>query len=1337
MRILIKFNISIKKKRTNVMYYMGIDMGTSTVKIVLVKDKVITGRYIARHYGKILACVAKGIREICSTNGIGDEEQINVTVTGSNSHLLTQVCPESGLLDDIPAIVDGIKSLVPEARTIIEIGSQGARYITDIDSVPQFSVNEHCAGGTGSFFEDQMSRLGLDIEDYSRLVVQAREIPRLSGRCAVFAKTDIIHRQQEGVPKQDILLGLCYAMIKNFKAAIVKTLPVNKPVVFCGGVTENVGVIRALKDVFGLSDEELIIPEDRRFEAAYGAALKGCEKKTQAVKPAYLLELIENSKTALDRTSELPRLMIPADLELKDPQITGIIPDDGCYIGIDVGSTSTDIVLMGDDKTIIDFLYLRTAGDPEGVVRSGLKTLYEHYGEFKVKGVGITGSGRERLGRMMGADAIRDEITAQAKAAVMYVPDADTVFEIGGQDSKYISLKNGEVADFTMNKICAAGTGSFVEEQSLRMGIPIEQFGHLAIAGEHPCDLGERCTVFIETAIASAEGEGASKEDIAAGLCHSIVKNYLHKVVGNKPVGKSIVLQGGVDYNPGIVAAFMSAYKENIKVSPIFSISGAVGAAYLAKEAMEAAGISESTFLGFDFPKDERSDAVSSEQIRANKAFYKKAGQFAVEGYDAAIDPAKKTIGVPLSLIMFKFFLLAYEFFKNLGYNVVLSDTTNETTIADSQAAARGETCYPVKLLYGHMKNLADKKVDYIFMPLVHTIRHPHAHAVHNYACPYMQTAAKSIYDSLGLKEQGIELLSPVFDLDLGAKNMAMAMLDVGRSLGFSKPRCMVGMLKGAAAVNRYSENCERIGKEVLDNLKPDEKVPVIITRNYGISDPVLNMGVPEILLSKGYKVLTLGHLPGMSLDISKDYPNMYWPFGDHLLSGAKLIRNHPNLYAVYLTNHGCGPDSVINHMFAEEMGDKPYLHLEVDEHFSKVGVITRIEAFLNSISHQPDAVKEKDFDICNVRYNPANIEYKADKRKTLIIPDIGYYSDCLSLYYDSHGIKTAPAPRFNREVLNTGRARMNGKEYLPLPMLLGSIMQMLDNTSVKEAESEYLVPYNYGSDADGQYARVIRTILDETGHKDITIIAPILEEVIDKADDIELLFKCLLLGDIVYSVPAGRREEFAKSYIKADTLDKLTEAAHKAVAYRNSENAVKADESSLSGESLNKKVRLVAVGSALSITSLDEGILNKLECEGYDVSRVPLSEMLLFMWLDNNKGNAEVISRLKALMSGVDKALEGAGTFSKNFDELFNIAEDNLKGFQGADGRYRYSKTIQVSVGFSAVLELAPRYENTAMVLEMRGFMAKALCPVYNLSLDGDWDENSENRLNSFLYYC
>lgn len=1329
-------------------------MGTSTVKVVLVDDNRIIKTSIKKHYGKILPCVSEGIRSVCASSGIKDIAC--VTVTGSNSHLLVNVCPEVNQLDDIPAVVDGVRKLVPEAKTIIEIGSQGARFITDIDSVPQFSVNEHCAGGTGSFFEDQMSRLGLKIEDYSKLVASAREIPALSGRCAVFAKTDIIHRQQEGVPKQDILLGLCYAMIKNFKATIVKNLPVNKPVVFCGGVTENTGVIRALKDVFHLTDEELIIPEYARYEAAYGAAISSSvsanassdehSDTSEHIDIDSLLDFIDNAVTDTSLQSGLARLSIPDDCRLTDPKAAGVVPEKGCYIGIDIGSTSTDIVLIGDNGDIIDFLYMRTAGDPEGVVRHGLKTIHDRYGDFNILGVGITGSGRERLGRMMGADAIRDEITAQAKAAVIYVPDADTVFEIGGQDSKYISLKDGEVADFTMNKICAAGTGSFVEEQSLRMGIPIEEFGHLALASDNPCDLGERCTVFIKTAIASAEGSGASKEDIAAGLCHSIVKNYLHKVVANKPVGKSIVLQGGVDYNPGIVAAFMSAYGDRVKVSPIFSISGAVGATYLAKESMTADKKQKSSFLGFDFPKDERSEAVSNEQIRANKAFYKKAGQFAVEGYDAAIDPDKKTIGVPLSLIMFKFFLLAYEFFKNLGYNVVLSDTSNQTTIADSQAYAKGETCYPVKLLYGHMKNLADKKVDYIFMPLVHTIRHPHAHAVHNYACPYMQTAAKSIYDSLGLAEQGIKLISPVFDLDLGAKNIASAMLDVGKSLGFSKPKCMVGLLKGAAAVNRYSENCEKIGKEVLDNLKPDEKVPVIITRNYGISDPVLNMGVPEILLSKGYKVLTLGHLPGMSLDISGDYPDMYWPFGDHLLSGAKLIRNHPNLYAVYLTNHGCGPDSVINHMFAEEMKGKPYLHLEVDEHFSKVGVVTRIEAFLNSISHQPDAVKPDNYNILDVAYNPANITYKADRNKTLVIPDMGYYSECIALYYQELGIHTAIAPAFDREVLNIGRARMNAKEYLPLPMLLGSILKGINN-GLSEKDSEYLVPFNYGSDADGQYARAIRTILDSEGHTSIGMVSPILEEIIEKADNIELLFRCLLLGDIIYSMPVAERKAFADAYINASTvadIKSLMSAARAAVSAYNKCVGGKADSTANSSSVDNSTsgnpgagTSIAVVGSPLCITSLDEGLLDRLEVGGYRIRRVPISEMLLFMWADNKKGSTSTIETLSEMLKKVHRELADISTFSKSFNKLLVIAEANLHGFQGANGRYRYAKTIQTAYDYDAVLELAPRYENTAMVLDMRGLYQKAACPVYNLSLDGDWDETAESRLNSFLYYC
>lgn len=1286
------------------MFQLGIDMGSSTVKLVLLEDGVLRGSFLAVHHGELQAALRQGLAEMQLP------EHFAAAVTGSNRTALLEHCPDFAQVEDIPALTEGVRAVVPNAGSIIDVGGQSARFITELSGkAPRFSVNEHCAGGTGSFFEDQMSRLGLKLEDYSDLVSRAREIPNLSGRCAVFAKTDIIHRQQEGVRKEDILLGLCYAMIRNYKATIVRNLPVQKPVVFTGGVTCNTGVIRAIRDIFKLAENELIVPETARLTAAIGAA-RSAEMQWSRED---LLSMLERPALETAAQSGLPRLTLPAGTDLSEPKATGVIPETGCYLGIDVGSTSTDLVLVGEDGTLIDFQYLRTAGDPEGVVRGGIKTLWTKYGEIKVRGVGITGSGRERLGHMMGADAIRDEITAQAKAAVHWVPGADTVFEIGGQDSKYISLKDGEVADFQMNKICAAGTGSFVEEQAARMGIPIGEFGPLALTGEHPCDLGERCTVFIETAIVQAEGSGASRADIAAGLCHSIVKNYLHKVVGGKPVGKHIVLQGGVDYNLGIVAAFCSVCGDGVQVSPVFSISGAFGAALLAKEAV---GDGASTFLGVDFPAQERLVQATSEEIRRNRAFYRKAGQLAMEDVDNTVDPNKKTIGVPLTLIMFKFFPMVNAFFRNLGYNVVLSNPSSEETIQISQQYAQGETCYPVKLIYGHMMQLARQKVDYIFLPSIHTIRHPHAHAAHNYACPYMQKAAEIVFLNLELEKQGIKLLNPVFDLDLGAKMMAKSMLEVGAQLGFAKPRCLPGLLKGGIAVQKYMDDVEALGRDMLADLKPDDKVLVLITRNYGLSDPVLNMGIPEILLSRGYKVMTLGHLPGMSLDISGDYPNMYWPFGDHLLSGAKLIAHHPNLYAVYLTNHGCGPDTLVSHMFKEEMGDKPYLQIEVDEHYSKVGVITRIEAFLNSISHRPPVTLPENFALRDVAYHPANITKEPEKGRTLLLPDIGCATVYLTEYFRRMGVKNVDVmPAFDRESLTLGRSQTITKEYLPLPMLVGSAFRALETR--KDVETQFLIPFGYGADADGQYARAVRTIFDRCGHGAAGIAAPILEELPKSAADADLLLRALLTGDVVYSAPAAEREKLAPKTIP--TFDELIELAKK-----------------ISALPQNGKT-LFAVGSPLCVTTLNEGILDKLEAEGYTVRRMPLTEMLWFLWKDNGTAENEQLAKWKRQMQDVHRALQTASAFCDDPEQLFVTADKGLKDFAGNEGRYRYAKAIESGKKANAVLHCVPRYENTAVVLELSGLSEQCPAPLFELSLDGDWNESGRARLRSFLYYC
>lgn len=1302
------------------MLHLGIDIGTSTVKLALINASDVCAVWENAHKNNISQTISDGLNNIItqctqSIPSFNEQMELSVGLTGADALSLHTALDGSAFTETVPAIVEGVKLIAPDAGSIIEIGSQGSRFITNLDTVPQFATNGHCAGGTGSFFEDQMSRLGLSIEDYSSYTNKASSIPRLSGRCAVFAKTDIIHRQQEGVSTPDILLGLCYAMIKNYKATIVKTLPVVKPVVFCGGVTKNNGVTSAIKDVFALHDNELIIPENAVYAGALGAALhasgafmindiiSAC-KKTIHINKNHLekLNLSDNTSTSYPVT---------------EPDAASIIQSGKCSLGIDIGSTSTDLVIISEDGKLLDYQYLRTAGNPEKAVEDGFNNIYDRFGKVTFSSIGVTGSGRERIGKKIGADAIRDEITAQAAGAVHCVPDADTVFEIGGQDSKYISINDKHVVDFQMNKICAAGTGSFVEEQSIRMGIPIEDFGHLALTSDSPVDLGERCTVFIETAIASATAEGIPSQDIAAGLCYSIIRNYLHKVVGSKHVGNRIVLQGGVVYNPGIVAAFQHFYGDRLTVNPYFAISGAFGVALLARDAIAQ-------------------KSITDEEIRKNIEFYKQADKLLLDGYTGKRDAGKKTVGVPYVLMIHKFFPMANAFFTSLGFNVILTQPTNEETIKLSQEYARGETCYPVKLIYGHMKQLIDQNVDYIFLPTIHTMKHEKSHVEHNYGCVYMQTAAESIGHAMNLKENGITMLSPVFDLDFGKEAMASSMLGLGKILGIPKPLCAKALLSGAIAVRKHTAAVEKQGKILLDSLKPDDKVLVLITRNYGVSDPVLNMGIPELLLERGHKIITLSHLPGHDLDISDDYHNLYWPFGQHIISGAKLIANHPNLYAVYLTNHGCGPDSMISHLFRQEMGDKPYLQIEVDEHYSKVGVITRIEAFLNSLSSRQTVTLPDNFNIKNVTISHADISTKADNNIPVYIPDLGYYTDFIRRYLAMNGLNVY-SDAIMDDKINLGRSHTNSKEYLPFVALLGNVLDKAGDNPV-----QYLIPQNQGSDADGEYARTICSILTNSHISNIKLVSPMLEQLPQTSYDYDCMIRSIMAGDIVYAAPANRRKDVMDmlSGTQVPCWNTLLNCADTISTYTACNEATNLSDT----DNKNHGLVINAVGTPMCLTSLNDGILDTLDNEGNICLRAPLSESLYFLWKDNN-ADTDKLSILHKKMCEIGKALGKRSSFATDADKLFDIADTYLPHFAGANGRYRYAKAVDMSVNnelngllkADAILTFAPRYENTAIILNMRELDHACQTPLYNIELDHDWDESSWSKLKSFLYYC
>ena len=1398
------------------MFYLGIDIGASSVKVAAVDA---AGQLLCvqrrAHQGSPIPCLrgmlddlaagtgagvsgaaASGVPEGAGVNA-GDGEALTAAApgeasatplasgsvsassmsfdlaecggfvaTGSGADMLCALLPGVRVLEDIPATVRGVQALAPKAACAIQMGAQSGVFVTGFagGNAPEFSMNESCAAGTGSFFEDQMERLGLPLESYSELVERAQTVPRLSGRCSVFAKTDIIHRQQEGVPVEDILQGLCHATVKAFKATIVRNLPVEKPLALVGGTLLNAGVVRAVREVFKLEDGELIADERLVAAQAVGAALVAADGAAGATLTALRAALGSASGAAADDLLRLPQLpaadctpnrgfaLAPSPWNPQgSPAREGdAVPHSAAVealpqgapvpvaLGIDVGSTSTNLVLMSTDGVLLDAQYLRTRGNPKQAVRDGLASLAERVGDrAKVVAAGCTGSGRKMIGEFIGADAVRDEITCQARGAAQADPQVDTVFEIGGQDSKYISLANAQVSDFQMNKVCAAGTGSFVEEQAGRLGIALPDYGELALSAERPVDLGERCTVFVETAINAALAKGATKAEVAAGLCLSVVRNYLHKVVGTKPVGKRIVLQGGVAYNPAIVAAFRAYAGDNLTVSPWFAVSGAVGAALLAAEAQgvlaettgheenvsegassasnspEASGhralaharaaegegevpdaatassgsacrqASGTMFKGWDLSgQSHQVKRVDPEEIAANRAFFRKVDEMYLEGYDPTRDPNKKTVGIPRALMLHKLFPMANAFFTQLGFNVVLTDASDEETVRLAQASAQGETCYPVKLVHGHMAQLLDAGVDYVFMPHVHTIRHLKSTVPHNYACPYMQSIPDIVAKELDYEGHGITLLSPEMNLDFGQGAMAEVMLEVGAQLGRTPQETAKAMLAGGFAVTEFTRKTEDLGDQLLSSLKPGERVIVIITRNYGIVDPALNMGIPDLLLDRGQKVITVSHLHAHDLGISADYPGVVWPFGQHILSGAKLVRRDPRLFAVYLSNHGCGPDTMISHLFAEEMGSKPYLAIEMDEHYSKVGVETRVEAFLNAIE-QYEASDLRGTPTSTRVVNTACEPLRTDELAGL--PSFGPYGPLAAQWLRDQGVPVRelhPSPAS----LELGRKETTSKEYYSFASMLGLALEAAgvgagaaDRTEragtdvaaeagvaseagetadaadfaagagevvgAGEPIRQLLIPSSQGGEADGQYDRVIRSVLDTKGHSDVRVIAPDVELLPCNLEDPDGLFLHMLAGDVVNAAVPADRAAVAQRLAKVNlTLDDVLAAAREVgKAATASHESVSADGKLADSGSASAGVPVDAASAGAASAAVnapaspssaktlaivgewplvigDElvgGMWSTLEGEGYQVRRAPFAEYLWFIWED------------------------------------------------------------------------------------------------------------------------
>lgn len=1099
--------------------YIGLDIGSVSIKAVLINErKEILEDHYVRSHGQSVETFLLVLRDIFNRTHIDDID--GIAITGSGGKLISELM-NIAFINEVVAHSQATTTLHPEARTIIEIGGEDSKLMliekdvsTGHTKVSDFSMNTMCAAGTGSFLDQQATRLGIAIEkEFGELALKSKNPPRIAGRCSVFAKTDMIHLQQEGTPVHDIVAGLCYAMARNFKSNIGKGKEFFRPIVFQGGVAANVGMVKAFEDVLELKPGELVIPKYFNVMGAIGTVFtlmdKGIHSPFRGLK-----EVEEYLRSRSAKASSLEPLRSD-NYKIVD-MIHPVAGDEKieAYVGIDVGSISTNIVVVDKQKNVLARRYLMTAGRPLEAVKQGLYEVGLEVGDkVVVCGAGTTGSGRYLTGDFIGADIAKNEITAHATAAANVDKNVDTIFEIGGQDSKFIRLENGAIVDFAMNKVCAAGTGSFLEEQAEKLSVSIKgEFSKRALSSCCPSHLGERCTVFMESDLNHHQQRGTSKDDLLAGLSYSVVLNFINRVVEDRKIGNTIFFQGGVAANRGVKAAFEKVTGRKIIVPPHHDIMGAIGSAIIA---MEERVWEKSRFKGFDL-RHKRYDLSSFVckdcsnicEIRKvtidgeNPLHYgSRCGKFDDERTlkkgrhlprlfrerkDALVNtykknkpdqPAGKKIGIPQVSTFHDLYPMWKAFFIELGFDVITSSDTNKDIIYNGVEVITAETCFPIKVAHGHVIDMLNRDIDYLFLPSVINLTHSSPRLTHSYACPYVQCIPYLVRSAIDFKEKKFDVLSPVIHFEYGEEFVNKTLRQIAKSLGRTGEVVEIAIKSAREALQTFHKTLEARGKEILGKLGENEKAFVLISRSYNGCDTGMNLGLPEKLRDLGVLTIPLDFLKLDIEEVSHDYPNMYWKTGQKFLAAARIIARDKRLYPLYITNFGCGPDSFITKFFAKELAGKPCLTIEIDEHSSDVGAITRCEAFIDSLKNVKSVTDRKKLrDDVPVR----NVTEK--KKRTIYIPYMCDHGRMIAASMRANGVLAEALPMANKQSIDIGRKFTSGKECYPAILTTGDIVKKAMSPDFDPEASAFFMATASGPCRFGQYNKFQRMVLDDLG---------------------------------------------------------------------------------------------------------------------------------------------------------------------------------------------------------------------------------------------------------------
>ena len=1181
--------------------HVGLDVGSTTVKIVVMNEKQETiYKDYRRHFSDTKNTVCNVLEELNETY---PDSQFTLALTGSGAMSAAKFLGVN-FIQEVVSCKRAVEKYIPQTDVVIELGGEDAKIIYFDKSIEQ-RMNGTCAGGTGAFIDQMASLLHTDTSGLNELAKNHKTIYPIASRCGVFAKTDVQPLINEGAAKEDIAASIFQAVVNQTISGLACGRPIRGKVAFLGGPLTYLPELRnRFIETLKLKDDEIIIPEEAHLLVATGAALDSLEEAP--ISNEELAKRIENLKISKDNTTS-PIEPLFKDYkeyeEFRNRHSSASVPKaklqdykGDCFIGIDAGSTTTKIVLIDNEGKLLYSLYGNNEGNPLQSVIKMLNSLYKILPETaKLRFSGVTGYGEKLIQTALNVDIGEIETIAHFTAAKQFEPDVTSIVDIGGQDMKYIRLKNGAIDSIMLNEACSSGCGSFIETFAKSLNLEISEFVKQAIEAKRPVDLGSRCTVFMNSKIKQAQKEGYSVGDISSGLSYSVIKNALQKVMKIRDfetLGDKIVVQGGTFYNDAVLRAFEKIVKKNVIRPDIAGLMGAYGMALLAKEQYE-------TNLDMEYYSSIlKQDELDKLDIKINHTrcngcenhckltinifsngkryisgnrcekgaggteTHKNLPNLVKYKYERIFDykpieeqyATRGTIGIPRVLNMYEDYPFWFTFLTNLGFRVIISDKSTRKTYEDGMESMPSESvCYPAKLSHGHIENLLSKGIKTIFYPCMPFSRKEYEKADNKYNCPIVISYSEVLKNNVeGLKNPEIKFINPFLPFDTPNLVKKILELDEFKEYKFTKQELIDAAEKAQSEYHKCKKDIQDKGIETVRYLEENNLKGIVLAgRPYHI-DPEINHGIDTLITSLGLAVLTEDSISNQTEATRPIRVVDQWMFHSRLYAAADFVGKHDNLELVQLNSFGCGVDAVTTDQVEEILRSfgKMYTLIKIDEVNNLGAVKIRIRSLLASMNKRANEKLEGNYAI-----NKKVFTKEMRKDYTILIPMmIPIHFELLEPAVNSCGYNMVLLRECTQHTVETGLKYVNNDACYPSILVTGQMIEALESGKYDINKTALIMSQTGGGCRATNYIGFIRKALRDAGFEQVPVISlnvvgmekmpgfKLTPKMIDK------MIKAVLLGDLLQKMLHKNR---AYEINKGDTdkvFDKWMEKSKKII---------------------------------------------------------------------------------------------------------------------------------------------------------------------------------------------